>query len=59
MMFVLLGETNYNGDTLLGVYSNRQAADEACEVYRANNGGFDGYRVVQVVVDAVADDYWL
>lgn len=55
MMFVLLGETHYEGDTLLGVYSTPDAAEEAYVVFCAERYAFDGHRVVRVEIDAPAD----
>jgi hypothetical protein len=56
--FVLLGETDHEGDTLLGVYTSYEAADAAYAQYTIDHTAFDDYRIVQVEVGAAADWYW-
>lgn len=59
--FVLLGETYYEGDTLLGVYSTEDKAVMAENQYRSDKpgkSGYDEYKIVEVVVDDKAKAYW-
>lgn len=59
--FVLLGETYYEGDTLLGVYSTADRAVLAMEKYEQNRpgkSGYDEYKVIEVDVDADPKIYW-
>jgi hypothetical protein len=54
-VFVLLGETHYEGDTLLGVYISNEAADAAYVQYCIDHSAYDDYRIVPVEVGAVAE----
>lgn len=58
IMYVLLGETDYEGDTLLGVYATQEAAEAAYQVWIADQQRFDGHRVQQVEVGAAAQYHW-
>lgn len=54
-VYVLLGETDYEGDTLLGVYASHEAADVAYVQYCIDHIAYDGYRIVPVEVGAAAE----
>ena len=58
IMYVLLGETDYEGDTLLGIYPTQDAAEAAYQVWIVDHQIFDRYRVQQVEVGAAAQYYW-
>lgn len=57
-MYVLLGVTHYEGDTLLGVYTTREAAYRAYEVYCQTHTPFDRCGVEEMTVDAEAEARW-
>lgn len=57
-MFVLLGVTRHEGDSLLGVYTTREAAYEAYEVYCQTHTAFTAPAVKAVTVDALAEAHW-
>lgn len=57
-MFVLLGVTRHEGDTLLGVYTTAEAAYRAYEVYCETNTPFDRAAVETVTVDTAAETHW-
>ena len=58
-VFVLLGGIDYEGHSLLGVYSSREAAEAARDVYDAEaRFGYDWYDVVERVVDAAAETHF-
>jgi hypothetical protein len=54
-VFVLLGQVDFEGQGLLGVYSTREGAVSAKELYVANGGDeFDSYVVEQRELDVIA-----
>ena len=57
-VFVLLGKTHYEGDTMLGVYLTAEAAEAAYTQYCLERFAFDGYRVAEVEVGAAAEMQW-
>lgn len=56
-MYVLLGMTDYESDTLLGLYSTLESAEESYKSDLAQ--GFDNARIIEVPVDAPPTDYFL
>lgn len=58
IVYVLLGKTDYEGDTFLGVYNQRGDADVAYVQYCIDHSAFDSYRIVPVEVGAVANGYF-
>lgn len=58
-VFVLMGEVEYEGDSLVGVYSSFEEALNAHGVYtRERLHGYDHYVVVRTVLGAPADYYY-
>lgn len=57
-MFVLLGENDYEGCTLLGVYTTAEDAYREYEVYCETNDPFHRPAVKLVTVDAPAEARW-
>ena len=59
-MFVLLHRVAYEGDTLLGVYTTRELAEEAFRVWAEDHGAIYGTEmcVREVGVDAPAEMHW-
>ncbi len=60
-VYVLLGETDHEGDTLLGVYASHEAAAVAYVQYCIDHIAYDGYRIVPVEVGAAAGaaaEFW-
>ena len=53
-VFVLLGQVDYEGQGLLGVYSTREGAVSAKDLYVANGGTFDSYVVEKRELDVIA-----
>jgi len=53
-VFVLLGQIDYEGQGLLGVYSTREGAVSAKDLYVANGGDFDSYVVEKRELDVIA-----
>jgi hypothetical protein len=57
-VFVLLGQIDYEGQGLLGVYSTREGAVSAKELYVANGGSgdtqFDSYVIEKREMDVIA-----
>ena len=55
-IFVLLGQIDYEGQGLLGVYSTREGAVSAKDLYVANGGDtqFDSYVVEKRELDVIA-----
>jgi len=55
-VFVLLGQIDYEGQGLLGVYSTREGAVSAKELYVANGGleNFDSFVVEKRELDVIA-----
>jgi hypothetical protein len=51
-LFTLLGSYDYEGDTLLGVFSTREKAEKAKEVFSNHKGFFfDRYYIEESVLD--------
>ena len=57
-VYALLGETDYEGDTFLGVYASHEAADVAYVQYCIDHSAYDGYCIVPVEVGAAAEFRW-
>lgn len=59
-VYVLLGQTDYAGDTLLGVYTSEEAARAAYDAFlvEAEFSGFDGVVVDSRELDGAADWRW-
>ena len=55
-VFVLLGQIDYEGQGLLGVYSTREGAVSAKDLYVANGGDtqFDSYVIEKRELDVIA-----
>ena len=53
-VFVLLGQIDYEGKGLLGVYSTREGAVSAKELYVANGRDFDSYVIEKRELDGMA-----
>ena len=53
-VFVLLGQIDYEGQGLLGVYSTREGAVSAKDLYVANGGTFDSYVIEKRELDVIA-----
>ena len=60
IVYVLLGRTDYEGDTLLGVYTSDVAARAAYTQFlqEADFRGFDEVVVAPRTLDAAADWRW-
>jgi hypothetical protein len=54
-VYVLVGQINHEGDTVLGVYVSREEADTAYAQYANENSTFDDYDVYPVELGAAAD----
>ena len=57
-MFVLVGQTDYEGDTVLGVYESHEAAEIAYEQYTFSYFTYDGYDIYPIEVGAAAGSRW-
>lgn len=55
-VFVLLGRIDYEGHTLLGVFSSRELAEAHLDDYRAQ--GYDEREIVERVVDSGVEAYF-
>ena len=55
-VFVLLGRIDYEGHTLLGVFSSRELAEAHVDDYRAQ--GYDEHEIVERVVDEGVEPYF-
>ena len=53
-VFVLLGQVDYEGQGLLGVYSTREGAVSAKDLYVGNGGTFDSYVIEKRELDVIA-----
>lgn len=60
IVFALLGEMDYEGHTLLGVYASREEAEAAFEVHEGDGRvcTFDRMLVEERVVGAAAEMRW-
>lgn len=57
-VFVLTGHIQYEGDTLLGVYTSRETAETAAIKYNGDaETQYDAYFINEVRVDSFAKDY--
>jgi hypothetical protein len=54
-VFVLVGQNDYEGDTLLGVYESNEAADAAYQQYINNHFAFHRYNVHPIELGATAE----
>jgi hypothetical protein len=62
-VFVLLLATNYEGEMLLGVYSSRERAEAASEVWVESERsgelrGYESFEIRETELDGVADYHW-
>jgi hypothetical protein len=53
-VYVLLRGIDYEGEELLGVYSSRELAEKARDVYDDNRGRADYYDIEEAIIDAPA-----
>ena len=59
VVFVLLGVTHYEGDTLLGVYETEQAALAAYQVHLEDGRwSYDDIKVEDRIVGAAVETRW-
>lgn len=58
IVFVLVGQTDYAGDTVLGVYASREEADVAYAQYTIEHSAFDDYDVYPMTLGAAAEFRW-
>jgi len=68
-IFILEGLVDYEGGQAIGAYSTKEAAESALDAYKAAvdtydndllkrapyKTGFDGYSIVEFILDAAAD----
>ena len=57
-VYVLVGQTDYEGDTVLGVYVSRLEADVAYAQYTIENSPFDEYDIYAVELGAAPTLRW-
>jgi hypothetical protein len=57
-VFVLVGQTDYAGDTVLGVYPSFEEAIAAYNQYTTEHMGFDEYEIYPIVLGAAAEWRW-
>jgi hypothetical protein len=57
-VYVLVGQNDYEGDTVLGVYSSFEEADVAYSQYTIERSAFDEYDVYPIVLGAAAEWRW-
>ena len=50
-VFVVLGEIEYEGDFLVGVYSSEEKAQAVIERDEADEDHYDDYRIIEDVID--------
>ena len=50
-VFVVLGEIEYEGDFLVGVYSSKEKAQAVIERHEAAENHYDDYRIVESGID--------
>lgn len=55
-VFVLMGRIDYEGHTLLGVFSSRELAEAHQDDYRAQ--GYDEHQIVERMVDSGIDPHF-
>lgn len=55
-VYVLLGEVQYEGQTLLGVYATRDTAETA-GIRAFEDGAYDEYTIHEVTLDAYPGEY--
>ena len=53
-MYALMGQIDYQGSILLGIYSSEENAQKALDNIMPNGSGGE-YRIEEVSVDAAAD----
>lgn len=57
-VYVLLGEVQYEGQTLLGVYTTRDTAETAAIKYNGEGEyTYDEYTIHEVALDSLAGEY--
>ena len=61
-MFILTIATDYEGETVLGVYSSESLAYAACAPFLRSRGSqlssYEQFRVREIEVDARAEYHW-
>jgi hypothetical protein len=57
-VYVLVGQTDYEGDTVLGVYVSRLEADAAYAQYTIEHSAFDEYDIYPLELGAAAEWRW-
>jgi hypothetical protein len=57
-VFVLVGQTDYAGDTILGVYASVEEADEAYAQYITEHSAYDDYDTQKIEIGAAAEFRW-
>ena len=57
-VYVLVGQTDHEGDTVLGVYVSRLEADVAYSQYTIEHSAFDEYDIYPVELGAAAEFRW-
>ena len=57
-VYVLVGQNDYEGDTVLGVYVSRLEADAAYSQYTIEHTAFDDHDVYPIVLGAAAEFRW-
>ena len=57
-VYVLVGQNDYEGDTVLGVYCSFEEADVAYSQYTIEHLAFDEYDVYPIVLGAAAEWRW-
>jgi hypothetical protein len=57
-VFVLVGQHDYAGDTVLGVYPSFEEADVAYAQYTIDHSSFDEYEIYPIVLGAAAEFRW-
>tara|TARA_R110000787_G_scaffold29458_10_gene79850 strand:+ start:1512 stop:1697 length:186 start_codon:yes stop_codon:yes gene_type:complete len=50
-VFVVLGEIQYEGDFLVGIYSSKAKAQAVIERHEAAEDHYDDYRIVESGID--------
>jgi hypothetical protein len=55
IVFTLMGTTNFEGETLLGVYTSREIAERTYTQYALENSPFDDYEIHEVELDTSAE----
>jgi hypothetical protein len=57
-VYVLVGQTDCEGDSVLGVYQSRAEADVAYAQYTIERSRFDDYAVYPIELGAAAEPCW-